>query len=156
MTIIKLEFDIGTTDAECKLGTKVTFDNTVIYDNAHVTETYHLCHSISDQDAEHVLEIELYNKRPEHTQIDAEGVIVKDALITVQNVTIDGIDISSIINTYPNNLYSDVPSHLIQYHHDFNGTQPAIVDKFYGALGCNGVVRLKFTTPVYLWLLENM
>ena len=42
------------------------------------------------------------------------------------------------------------------YTHNFNGTQTEIQDKFYGEMGCNGTVSFKFTTPVYLWLLENL
>jgi len=45
---------------------------------------------------------------------------------------------------------------LAQYQHDFNGTGNPTIDKFYGEMGCNGTVSLKFTTPIYLWLLENM
>ena len=156
MDTVKLEFDVGTTNAECKLGVKVTLDNNIIYDNPHVTEINHISYDISDQDAEHELAIELYGKLPEHTKIDSAGNIVKDALITVENFSIDDIDISSMLTTYPTQLYSDVPTHIVQYCHDFNGTQPAIVDQFHGSLGCNGIVTLKFTTPIYLWLLENM
>ena len=156
MDTVKLEFDIGTTDAECKLGVKVMLDNNIIYDNSHVTDIYHVSHDINDQDGEHELTIELYGKLPEHTEIDTVGNIVKDALITVENFKIDDIDISSMLTSYPTQLYSDVPTHIIQYCHDFNGTQPAIVDRFHGSLGCNGTVTLKFTTPIYLWLLENM
>ena len=156
MDTVKLEFDVGTTNAECKLGVKVTLDNNIIYDNPHVTEINHISYDISDQDAEHELAIELYGKLPEHTKIDSAGNIVKDALITVENFSIDDIDISSMLTTYPTQLYSDVPTHIVQYCHDFNGTQPAIVDQFHGSLGCNGTVTLKFTTPIYLWLLENM
>jgi hypothetical protein len=48
-------------------------------------------------------------------------------------------------------------SEQAEYHHDCNGTaQQVILDKFYREMGCNGTVSLKFTTPVYLWLLENM
>ena len=156
MDTVKLEFDVGTTDAECKLGVKVMLDNNIIYNNSHVTEIDHVTHDINDQDAEHELTIELYGKLPEHTEIDTAGNIVKDALITVENFKIDDIDISSILTHFPNQLYSDVPTNIIQYCHDFNGTQPAVVDRFHGSLGCNGTVTLKFTTPIYLWLLENM
>ena len=156
MNTVKLEFDIGTTDAECKLGVKVMLDNNVIYNTSHVSDRYHVSHNISDQDGEHELTIELYGKLPEHTEIDSAGNIVKDALINLENFKIDNIDISSMLTTYPTQLYSDVPTHIIQYCHDFNGTQSPLVDEFYGSLGCNGTVTLKFTTPIYLWLLENM
>jgi len=45
---------------------------------------------------------------------------------------------------------------LATYTHDFNGTKELTQEKFYGVMGCNGTVSLKFATPIYLWLLENM
>ena len=42
------------------------------------------------------------------------------------------------------------------YSHDFNGTQSMVNDSFHGRAGCNGTMSLKFSTPMYLWLLENM
>jgi hypothetical protein len=41
------------------------------------------------------------------------------------------------------------------YTHNFNGTGEETQEKFYGELGCNGTISLKFTTPIYLWILEN-
>jgi hypothetical protein len=41
------------------------------------------------------------------------------------------------------------------YTHNCNGTAPETQNTFYGKMGCNGTVELKFTTPVYLWMLEN-
>jgi hypothetical protein len=144
MDAANLEFDISTTNADIALGVKVLVDHTVVYNNPHVTESYHFSHAFSDDDGEHELSIELYGKLPEHTKMSDTGDIAQDALITINNIKVDDIDISQI------------SSDLIEYHHDFNGTQSAITDKFYGAMGCNGIARLKFTTPVYLWLLENL
>jgi hypothetical protein len=45
---------------------------------------------------------------------------------------------------------------LAVYRHNFNGTGADIPDQFFGDMGCNGTIELKFATPVYLWLLENM
>ena len=156
MDIVKLEFDVGTTDAESKLGVRVILNQDVIYNNPHVTKTDHVSYDIGDQDAEHVLTIELYGKLPEHTEINSAGQIVKDALVTVENMHVDGIDISSILTSDSNQPGSNVPNQIVQYYHDFNGSGHAIVDRFYGSMGCNGIARLKFTTPIYLWLLENM
>ena len=139
-----LEFDIGTTEPNAKLGVRALIDGTVFHENSHVTETYHVAHEISDSDNDHVLEIELYGKRHEHTEVNETGDIVQDALITVTNIQLDDIDVAQL------------SQQLFAYHHDFNGTQPLTVDKFYGSLGCNGTIKLKFTTPIYLWLLENM
>lgn len=144
MDAIKLEFDVGTTDAKCKLGVRVLLDNNIICDNPHVTKTVHISHELDDTDGEHVLAIELYGKLPEHTKITKTGEIVSDVLLEINNMTLDGIDLDQIFQS------------LAVYHHDFNGTQSAVVDQFHGSMGCNGTVTLKFTTPIYLWLLENM
>jgi hypothetical protein len=45
---------------------------------------------------------------------------------------------------------------VAKYQHDFNGTGKLTTQNFYGELGCNGTVSLKFSTPIYIWLLENM
>jgi hypothetical protein len=42
------------------------------------------------------------------------------------------------------------------YEHNANGTGPLVQDKFYGEMGCNGTVTLEFSSPTYLWLLEQM
>ena len=144
MNTIQLEFDIGTNSADCALGARVLLDGTTVYDNPHVTQTHHFSHDISDEDAEHELLIELYGKLPEHTKITETGEITQDALLSIAGILLDGISIDQI------------STELIEYHHDFNGSRPAVADRFYGSMGCNGQLRLKFTTPIYLWLLENM
>jgi len=65
-------------------------------------------------------------------------------MITVSNVQFDQVLVEQ--------AFLDVT----QYHHDFNGTQSPSVVEFFGVMGCNGQARMKFTTPIYLWLLEIM
>jgi hypothetical protein len=139
-----IKFDISTTDASAKLGIRVWLNHAVIYENTHVQEPYHFSHNISDADSEHHLDIELFGKLPQHTIINHAGEIIKDATVKIENIEFDGIDITQIV------------SYLAEYHHDFNGTQAPTVSKFYDLLGCNGHVKFKFTTPIYMWLLENM
>jgi hypothetical protein len=102
------------------------------------------CEFVDTADQEHVLEIELQNKLPEHTSIDESGNILSDRVIELQNISLDDIQLGQIF------------TQLATYQHDFNGSQPMIQDQFFGSMGCNGTVRLKFVSPVYLWLLENM
>jgi hypothetical protein len=102
------------------------------------------CEFADTADQEHVLEIELQNKLPEHTSIDESGNILSDRVIELQNISLDDIQLGQIF------------TQLATYQHDFNGSQPMIQDQFFGSMGCNGTVRLKFVSPVYLWLLENM
>jgi hypothetical protein len=96
-----------------------------------------------DADAEHELRFVLKNKTAEHTKIDQDGNIVKDSWLTVSDLSFDEIQLGHI------------GTELAVYTHDFNGTGNQTQEKFYGTLGCNGSVSLKFTTPIYLWLLEN-
>ena len=144
MNNITLEFDIDTTNANAPLGMKVSLDGAVLYDNSHVTGAYHFSHELLDEDGEHELSIEMYGKLPEHTKISESGDIVEDSLLLVNNIKMVDIDLDQLVQNWT------------EYRHDFNGTQSPIVDKFFGTMGCNGQVTMKFKTPVYLWLLEIM
>ena len=141
---VLIGFNISTTDPSAGLGIRVYIDQVVVHENFHVKESYNFSHTISDNDGEHELAFELFGKMPTHTKINESGQIIEDAMLTIADITIDDIDIKKIIDEKS------------QYFHDFNNTAAATEDKFYGDLGCNGVVKLKFSTPFYLWLLENM
>lgn len=141
---ITLKFTLSSTDYTVPLGMRVCLDGGIIHETSQVSSEQQIEYQLSDSDADHELTFELFGKKPEHTKINEAGDIVSDAMLSVTNIEIDGIDINQIVQS------------LAVYHHDFNGTQNPVEDKFYGNLGCNGVLKLKFSTPVYLWLLENM
>jgi hypothetical protein len=141
---IKINCNIDTTDAEVPLGMEIWIDNKQIFNQDHVREKIDFCYELKDVDAEHELQIVMTNKTAEHTQIDQEGKIIKDACLIVSGLEFDGI---SLGHTF---------TELATYTHDFNGTGKQVENKFFGTIGCNGTVSLKFTTPIYLWLLENM
>ena len=144
MDTVKISFDIETSDAECPLGVEIRLDNTVLMKNHHVQEKIAFEYDINDDDGEHKLQIVLAGKTTDHTRVDADGNIIKDATLTISNIVIDDISI--------NQLFLD----KCVYTHDFNGTQPEIQDSFHGVMGCNGTISFEFSTPIYLWLLENM
>ena len=135
---------VQATNNSLALGLRVILDQVTIFENSNITETMQLQHEISDADGEHELTFELFGKLPEHTKITDTGEILSDAMLEINNITLDEINIDQIFQS------------LAIYRHDFNGTQAPADDKFYGSIGCNGTVTLKFTTPIYLWLLENM
>lgn len=141
---IVIELNIDSTDYSAELGIRIYLDQNLIHENFHVKESYNFSHKISDDDGEHELVYELFGKKPTHTSINEAGEIIKDAMLVIKNVEFDGISVSQILSL------------VSQYQHDFNGTQPPVSTRFYSDLGCNGKVTMKFTTPVYLWLLENM
>ena len=145
MNQVPIEFDIGTTDAAAELGIAIWLDETCVYQSHHVTETYHLRHDIDDdEEVTRRLKIVMTGKMSDHTQLDSDGNIVKDSMLNINNIMIDGIDINNIIHD------------IATYQHDFNSTQPLQVDRFFGNMGCNGSVEFEFSTPCYLWLLEHM
>jgi hypothetical protein len=143
MQTTKLGFKLSATQAV--LDFQVVLDGKVQWQGRPGTDAQEISVKFDDTDDEsHVLEFVLSGKTIEHTQITDQGEIISDLTVRIQDISFDDIEISQIF------------SELSQYHHNFNGTQPSIVDRFYGEMGCNGTVRLEFTTPIYLWLLENM
>lgn len=97
-----------------------------------------------DQEGAHVLQIELSGKRAEHTVLDQQGEILQDRVVELREFSLDGIDLGP--EFFPRMTYT----------HDFNGTASPIVDGFFGVMGCNGVLEVKFESPIYVWLLEQI
>jgi len=141
---IKFQCDLNTTNLSTPLGFEVLFNGKSAFKIDHVTETCQIVFDVNDDEAAQKLQFVMTGKTVEHTLVDAQGNITSDAMLTISNVIIDDIDISLLLNDKS------------KYTHNFNGTQPAVEDKFYGVMGCNGTVTFEFTTPFYLWLLEHM
>lgn len=144
MDRIKISLDITNTSEFHNMGIELWVDKDKFFDQAISPGRHHVIHEFDCDEGEHYLNLVLKNKTHENTQIDEQGHIIKDALINVSNVCLDEINIDTMMHA------------LADYVHDQNGTKTIAVHDFYGDLGCNGRVQLKFSAPVYLWLLENM
>ena len=144
MQTVRFGCEIASTDFSVPMGMEVWIDQQLIFDQDHIQHSHSVEHEISDDDGEHELRFVLKNKPWDHTKVDADGNIISDACVSVKCITFDGIDCDYLTTV------------LAEYQHDFNGTGEPVTEKFYGELGCNGTVTLQFSTPVYLWLLENM
>jgi hypothetical protein len=144
MNKISVSFDLTSSDYTIPLGFELLLDNAVLFSVDHVTEATLVNLEINDDEGEHEFKFVMKNKTQEHTVVDDAGNIVTNAMLSIANVTFDEIKLG---HTFV--------KHTV-YHHDFNGAQDPIEDKFFGDMGCNGHVSLKFTTPIYLWLLENI
>jgi len=142
--IVKISCVIGTTDCKSALGLEIWVDDQKIFDQDWVTESQTISYELPDLDAEHELRFVMKNKTVDHTKVDDSGAIVKDACLTISDLTFDEIALGHMV------------TEKAEYTHDFNGSANQTQDKFFGEMGCNGVVSLKFTTPMHLWLLENM
>ena len=137
-------FDIGTTNPNIKLGVEVWLDQQLLIECAHVIEAIPVDISVDDADDDHELRVMLKNKSVTDTVINAEGHIVSDGCLTVQNFKFDDIEVDQLI------------SEQAVYRHSFNTDQVVTDNRFYWNMGCNGTVSVKFSTPIYIWLLEHM
>jgi hypothetical protein len=135
---------VDTNDPGATLGFEAWCDDQKVFDTDHVQTRQQVVVKITDDDSEHELRFVLKNKTSDHTQVDAAGNIVSDARLIVSDLTFDEIKLGHMV------------TEQAVYMHDFNGTGAITRSKFYGEIGCNGTVSLKFSTPVYIWLLENM
>ena len=93
-----------------------------------------------EEDKEHTLEIRLENKINADT-ITEGNEIVKDMLLNIDSIEIDEIEIGEIKWSLSEFVADDTKRETL---------------KRCVNLGWNGSYRLKFTSPFYLWLLENM
>lgn len=143
---IQLACTVSSTNPTSNVGLEIWIDDIQIYNTEHVADTMDFEHefTIADVDGDHQLRFVMKNKTQAHTTIDADGNILSDCRVCIENLSFDKIQLRQIFI-----------DHAV-YEHDFNGTADPVKDQFYGEMGCNGTVTLAFTTPVYLWLLENM
>jgi len=117
----------------------------VFFDQTLTTDPIEIRHDFAEiDDTAYTLEIVMSGKQSGHTVINQDGEILQDRVIEIDKIALDDLELGQVF------------VEQAQYHHDFNGTQAATVDEFYGAIGCNGTVQLNFSAPVYMWLLENM
>jgi hypothetical protein len=145
MSTAKISFELSTSNAEVPLAFEAWIDDTCIFKTDHVRETLTVSHDVPDEgDAEHSLRWIMANKTFDHTRVDANGNITQDAVLRVANVEFDEIKLGQIF-----------VDHAV-YTHDFNGTKELTNAQFFGDMGCNGTVELKFSSPIYIWMLENM
>jgi hypothetical protein len=143
ITTSRLSLDVSATGPDLHL--QVILDGQIIWDGYPKAEIETVNHDFDDQtEQEHVLEFHMQGKLPEHTLLDETGRILQDRCIRIENFSFDDIALG--------HMFVEVT----QYHHDHNGTTDLVTDRFYGTMGCNGRVEMRFYTPIYLWLLENM
>jgi hypothetical protein len=140
-----ITFDLDSSDYNAQLGFDVLLNDNVVFTTEHVTELTTITIDVNDDvDAEHELKFVLKNKTQDHTKVDEQGNILSDAMLSISNIEFDQVKLGHMF--FEQSVY----------HHDMNGSQDLTEYKFYGSMGCNGYVSLKFATPIYLWLLENM
>ena len=139
----KLGFSVCSTGPDLHL--QVTLDQDVIYNDVPGSDTQTICYEFEDRiEQQHILAFTMSGKLPDHTLIDSAGHILEDRCIHIRDMAFDSIPLGYII------------TQVTHYSHDHNGSTDPVTEKFYGVMGCNGRAEMRFSTPIYLWLLENM
>jgi hypothetical protein len=142
---VSITCTVDTTDATAGLGFEAWVDDVKFYDTDHVTGPHEIIMKINDADDQsHVVKFVMKNKTDANTQVDDAGAIIADARLRVIDMSFDEVALGNMLT-----------EHAV-YTHDMNGHGSLAQHKFYGEMGCNGTVSLEFTTPMYMWLLENM
>lgn len=128
------------------LGLSVRFNSQQIYHSQDLPLVSQeiSCEFDDSGDTENLLEIEMSGKISDHTSLDQTGNVISDRVIEIKDILLDGIDLEHLVTK------------LAEYHHDHNGTTEPVTTQFFGIMGCNGVVKFRFSSPLYLWILENM
>ena len=126
------------------IGIEVWLDEQKLFDQKISTGSHHVAFAFNEDEADHCLKFVMKNKTHDHTVLGSDGEIESDAIININNIMFDSINIDQIF------------SEQATYIHNHNGTSEEIKTKFFGSMGCNGIVTLNFSTPFYMWLLEHI
>lgn len=141
----RISLDVVNASASHNIGIELQLDKVKFFDSTVAPGTHHIVYEFNEDEADHCLYIVMKGKTQQDTKIDDQGNILEDSIIDIKNISMDEINIDQL-------MYD-----LGQYIHNGNGTESSeSIHRFYGHLGCNGRVQLKFFCPLYLWLLENM
>jgi hypothetical protein len=144
METVEISFDLTSTDYSAELGFSVTLDEKTIIDILHVDKETPVTLKIAADDGDQELKFTMKNKTANHTTVDENGQVVKDAYLNISNFYLKNIKLGDIFLEH------------CKYRHDFNGTQDPVVVPFYGDIGCNGTIVFLFQSPAYYWILETI
>ena len=121
---------------------------------AKLSETEYFEFDLELTEGENQLEIELLNKGFGDTTIDQDGNIIDDLLLNIDSIEIDEIDLGSLKWT----LSDYQPVYPERYKAEVFRRGDNLPDSVKNCvnLGWNGKWVLPFTSPFYIWLLENI
>ena len=126
---------------------KVAINNNILLDT-QLEEKLDFKQTVElSEDDSHQLTFTLYDKTDNDTVISEDGVIEKDTLIKISTLELEDIDLTSMLSLNKESFY---------YEHDTNGSAQLEKHTLYDTLGCNGTATINFTTPFYVWILENL
>ena len=99
-----------------------------------------------EDDTENFLTIEYNNKDPKNDVTFDNNTIIKDKRVQIKNISFDDIQLDFFELENPDTLTYVPIDPSADTATGFEATK----------LSWNGRTTLKFTTPIYIWLLENL
>lgn len=96
-------------------------------------------------DGLNTIAIRLENKESSDTVVD-NGTIVNDMLLNIDEISIEGVSLGHIVR---NGVY------YLDQEQQYQGNMITQLESCVN-LGWNGTYRLNFSSPFYMWLLENL
>lgn len=136
---VEIEIDISSDFWDAAPRTKIWLDDTVLLQSTVITEPTKVKFAGTLAEGEHELRIMLGGKDGKSQTIMQDGKIIKDQVLNIDGINFDGIDLGFLVNK------------LGVYETEDGSTLEGVVN-----LGVNGVWKLKFNAPIYLWLLEHL
>ena len=106
-----------------------------------------------EDNKEYNLVVNRSNKIKGQTVLNAKGDIIKDQLLHIKDIEIDEIDIGSLIfegiykPSYPEPWATEARAKGVDLPETFKNSP---------TMGHNGTWTLTFSSPFYMWLLENL
>jgi hypothetical protein len=145
MTPIEISFTVEPSISPCDFLLEFLVDDQVLWSTQAPWQAHTVQITMDDSTAteSHTLAFRMQGKTWQHTVLDDDAGIVEDHVVHVRDLKIEGVLIQSVFESQA------------VYSHDFNGTGCWVQDQFFGIMGCNGTLSMPFTTPIFLWLLEN-
>jgi len=118
-------------------------------DKPTLIEFEHECEEGKDYE----LIIKRSGKDKSQTVVNEKGDLLKDQLLHIKNIEIDEIDVGALV--YEGVYTPEYPEPWASQQRE-SGTELRESFKNVTAMGHNGTWRFKFTSPFYMWLLENL
>ena len=106
-----------------------------------------------EEDSEHNLIIDYIFKTVDQTKRDADGKVLADQMLHIKSIEIDEIDIGALVYEA---VYTPIYPEPWATQQRQAGNELPESFKNVTSMGHNGTWRFKFTSPWYMWLLENL
>ncbi len=109
--------------------------------------------STLEEEKEHKLVINRQGKTVGQTVVNEKGDILKDQMLHIKSIEIDEIDIGALV--YEGVYKPDYPKQWALQQAKTGNKLPETL-KNVTIMGHNGTWTFTFTSPFYMWLLENL